>query len=949
MDDITPPDSTEAVQALDPSMPTHAVTGALPPGHVHVYDISGKEPVLGSMDPSEVTDSVASGGFSLPKGAPVHVISPDGTMGTMDPSEAPEAFKNGYKFASPDEVKYGGDKGEAQSFTEGAVKGILGPIAAPLENAYGVDTKQLLAHEQINPRASLAGELSGFVAGSGVGQGALLNKAGEATEVASGLGQGDRLSRMGAEGINQAVQAILMQGGEEIHKSYVEDPSQTADSVVMHMTMAPILGGLFGGTAGALLRKATPEAGQFVSELDKGALDAGALKQSIQASDSSPTLKERAIKALDLGRRSSDADELEKASKTLGVDLPEGAINDHEAVQRARDILNKGRYTLAGDAYGKQLDKAYSGAQNVLEAAAQSTNNMTKDELGHSLVDSLTKQTEEAYKPIKAIYSDLESMHSAVPVEDAASKLKSSLADTDVMNLEGRTEAGKMARNVLETAKGVKTADDLSKLRSLPELRDLGTATNIDPMSRIKSIIRDKIEQLQHEAVGEASKANPELASAVDVAKQAKSAYKPYIDKLSEFSNWIGKGRIHGTEDALRFINEKLSPTELSNRIFSASKDPQFVKFMQKEFPSQYEAMRQFKRAELLDNAHSIEHGFIPKTFFRKFNDLEPEIQKALYRPEEIAKIKASETFIGKAFPKTYNGSDTAHTLMAHEGLGSLTGYAVANARDLGLKKMINVASKTAEGRQAMELAQATVKGENLATNAVKSVFNATRQMPSNVIPLVASRSKLDRLVQEAVKDPNKLVAMNDNNNSIPAYSASMAASAARVVTYLSSIKPQQNLQAPLDSKLPIDPGKKAQYDRALDIANQPLVVLNGLKDARITPFDVQSLHSMYPAVYDKLASKINNEITEAVHKGNEIPYKTRMGLSIFLGQPLDSTMMPMSIINAQPKAGQQQPESDRQPAGKPPTEASMKGIQKVPNQYRTPGEARATRAQRTK
>lgn len=940
--DSVPQVPVEAPEQTQPTAPTPQATG------VPIYNISGQEPVLGNIDPSEVTESVASGSFSFPKGVPVHVISPEGTMGTMDPAEAPEAFKNGYKYATPDEVQYGGYKGEAQAFTEGAVKGLLGPLAAPLESAYGVDRQQLLGHQQINPTSSGVGEAGGFLAGAGLGQAAALSKAGEAAEVVSGLGQGGKLSQIGAEGLNQAVQGILMQGGEELHKAYVQDPSQTADSVIMHMTMAPVLAGLFGGATGALLRKATPEAGQFISELDKAALDKGALKQSIEASDVGPTLKERAIKALDLGRRSSDAGELEKASETLGVPLPEGALNDHEAVQRARDILNKGRYTVAGDAYGKQLDKAYSGAQNVLESAAQSTNNLSKEELGHSLVDSLTKQTEEAYQPIKKIYSDLESMHSAVPVDDVVSKLKASLANTDVMNLEGRTEAGKMARNVLETAQGVKTADDLSKLKSLPELRDLGTATNIDPMSRIKSIIRDKIEQLQQEAVEKASKSSPELANAVGLAKEAKTAYKPYIQKLSEFSNWIGKGRIHGTEDALRFINEKLSPTELSSRIFSASKDPQFVRFMQKEFPSQYEAMRQFKRAEVLDASRSIDHGFVPKTFFRKFNDLETEIQKALYSPEEVAKIKASETFLGKAFPRTYNGSDTAHTLMAHEALGSIHGYAVANARDAALKKAISVASKTAEGRQAIELAQATVKGEKATNNAIKGIFNATKQMPANVIPIISARAKMDKLVQEAIKDPNKLVAMNDNNNSIPAYSATMAASAARVVTYLSSIKPDQSPKSVLDSKLPPDPNKKAMYDRALDIANQPLVVLNGLKDARITPFDIMSLRSMYPNVYNKLSTKINQEIVESVHEGKEIPYKTRMGLSIFLGQPLDSTMTPEAIISAQPKPVPQD-QSQRQPAGKPPSESSMKGIDKLPNQYRTPGEARAVRAQRTK
>jgi hypothetical protein len=71
--------------------------------------------------------------------------------------------------------------------------------------------------------------------------------------------------------------------------------------------------------------------------------------------------------------------------------------------------------------------------------------------------------------------------------------------------------------------------------------------------------------------------------------------------------------------------------------------------------------------------------------------------------------------------------------------------------------------------------------------------------------------------------------------------------------------------------------------------------------------------------------------MTESLSKGKSIPYKTRIGLSMFMAQPLDSTMTPGAILSAQP-----------QPAPPPQPQGKEKGssLAKLPKSYQTPGQA---------
>jgi hypothetical protein len=214
---------------------------------------------------------------------------------------------------------------------------------------------------------------------------------------------------------------------------------------------------------------------------------------------------------------------------------------------------------------------------------------------------------------------------------------------------------------------------------------------------------------------------------------------------------------------------------------------------------------------------------------------------------------------------------------------------------------------------------QHLIRGESLLTRAAKNVFKpgamvlASSQMPSD-----KDRKKLDSSLQDIQYNPNSLFAVGGKSGHyLPEHGVVLGQVAANAANYLNSQRPSENRQSPLDSAAPVTAAQKAAYIRTLDIAQQPLLVLSRIKDGTITPGDVKTLTTLYPKLYTRLAEKVNNEMTEALSKGASVPYKTRIGLSMFLARPLDSTMTPTSILAAQPAPQQAQPQQAPQKASK--------------------------------
>jgi hypothetical protein len=832
--------------------------------------------------------------------------------------------------------KYGTLGQMAKTAAEGVAEGIAGPLAPMAETSLGIATPEdIRGRAEENPGVKGTGEAVGLVAPALVSGGtSLAAKVGirgaaealPAISAASKLTQGEMLSNVGSlgakalgvaggegyvakavdYGVKAAFEGALYDSGKQVTDMYLAEPGTAADFSIAHMGLTAALSGVFGGAFGAAANAIAKKPMQsLVSSADTAAVEAGDLGALLKADPAIPDAKKTGLlEALNIGKKKANAKEIESIAQELGLPATPGMTLDSPLVKMQVDRLSHSPSTFSGDRIGKQLDSAYNTAESVLLDSTASANKMSSAELGDAVKEGLTTKIRTAYAPQKEAFEELSALHQSVPLEsDAVEGLAKSLGEIKEVKLSPNTSEGKLVRQVLDLAKNAQTAEDLTTIRNIADLKPSGVGA--DPLGWLKGKIRDELGELQEDSIRRYSKSFPRndeagamFASKVEQADAAREAYKPYIKKVSQLSEWMGKGKIRGTEDALHFLNEKLSPSDVSRRLFSSSKDPEFLKFFSKEFPEEFKMVRDYQRQAIRDEA-SLNGEFSAKKFFKKFNDLEKEVQANLYSKEEINKIRKLETYYKEAFPPNFNPSGTAHMLSLADA-SNAKGLLFANARDYGIEKMIQMAEKGSEIHNAQALGKATSQGWKMASDSAKAIFNASKQIPAKVIPIAAHRETLDRLVAESVKNPDRLYAINDNNP-IHEYNEPFAATSATAVQYLNSIKPKDDPSAPLDSRRPANATEKAAYHRALDIAQQPLLTMKYIKDGTLTSKDVTTIKAIYPNLYNKLSEQIMQEMINAKTKKQTIPYATKQSLSLFLGQTLDSTLTPQSIRSAQP------------------------------------------------
>lgn len=242
--------------------------------------------------------------------------------------------------------------------------------------------------------------------------------------------------------------------------------------------------------------------------------------------------------------------------------------------------------------------------------------------------------------------------------------------------------------------------------------------------------------------------------------------------------------------------------------------------------------------------------------------------------------------------------------------------------------------------RAATEYGTNIFKGQKLSESAIKKIFKGeTKILPESKRPTEETRHKIEAALNGLQKDSTKLMnASQSIGHYLPNHAASIGAVTMNAVNFLNSIRPQNAPQAPLDPPKPISDAIKSQYERVLDIAQQPLIVLESISNGTLTSHDIIAIQTLYPDLYRGLQQKIMVEMVDHVAKGEEVPYDTRLGLSLFMGQPLDSTMKPDAILSAQPTPKEETPMETGQ--GKKPSQSASSNALKTAKTGRTQTQA---------
>lgn len=896
-------------------------------------------------------------GFQLDQEAPQPQIEGGG--------ELPEGFQL-------DEEKYGGTGEQIKAGAEALGRGFLGPLAPLAEKALGVKEEDIRGRQEANPVTAGLGEAVGLGAGllTGTGEAALMTKAGAAAVKAAGLGEvakGASLSyRIGSEALKQATEMAVLQTGDELTKKVLHDPGASAETAIPNIGLAAVLGG--GG----------------------GALWAGAVSPLWKATQGK--IVEPGLKGIQswFGKAEQSAAEnvVEKSGLNLppplqavGNDVP-GAAGHHANVMNAETMVGKG--------YQKQVAKAESDAtENILGNLGTKSGDLDKMELnrantGEKFGETVTEDFTPEHKDLTDRYDKFNKRNgNTAPKESDYRSLAdevSAKGEELAWNAAPKTspEIPKMVENFMDDLGNATTAEQIKKqITSLMNTHrsnpiTSGAASELAAMARkfhektIENGILSRGERiLQHGVEGPGSvelqqQAQKEIAE----YNQLRGDYRDYMKKLEDFDKHTQVGRWETPRGYFKALAEKarLNPEKLADAIGNANKS-NILEQLQQNLPKTLEAARQYHIEKLLDKNYKNGALDIHKLVKNLTEDISPQLRDFILSKPQQEQISAVATVLQRLQNKeTHQGLfRKAMEALSHKypsaaafavGLAShsveipiiahLAKVAFGEGSDATriamLKYMNSGMPIKAEGlKSAVDYIAKVARGQAMLNKATAAVLKPGAQVVASY-PTSNDREKLQNALDKVQNNPDKLIAGEDGHlgHYMPESQSAIAQTATQAANYLNSIRPKPFRAGPLDKEIEPSQDAMAKYNRAMDIAINPTIVLDHIKEGTLQPTDIAHLHAMYPSLQKQFTTNLLDQVTNMHANDQDVPYKTRMSISLFLGQPLDSSMKPESIIAAQPKPRP----SMQQPGGMGKPKRGTASLGKAPNAYKTTSQA---------
>lgn len=891
------------------------------------------------------------------------------------PGQIPEADFIPDEQFQDDEGKYGTIGQQALAGVEGVAKGIAGPLA-PLAQVHvlGMNPEDIRLRAETNPITHGVGEAVGLGAGliTGTGEAALMGKAGTLAMEAAGLG-GKALEtaslgyKVGSAAVQQAAEMAVYQGGDEVAKVILKDPNSSVESAMANIGLAAALGGATGAALEGTVKPLwNATAGPKVSEFLTGLKD-----------------------HLNGGSRLILPGETEAAIKNLGIEM---SPEIRAAISKDPKLVE--HFTTLKYAQNPKIMGAIEKVQNDASEAVAASLNMhpsqiaeySENEAGHDLLGAFKKEYAEKYGPMQEAYAKRKAEAATISIPDDAR-----LEQYEKLIVNGMEKVGTdspyyglyheygnrmLARDTVGGLDQVITEIN-NRVKGLKVGGDYNT---INALNDIKRSMQDLQENQIVQQSANLEKQGVEYGSALgrDLNRERAdltAQYRNFAEMSEELSNHVGAGNFYGAKTLEGKLENKVTAEALLNK-FSFKNNADFIPFLQKNFPETLAEVQQNELKRLLKPAFLSAKGENAINI-NKLNDIldknlagKKEYIEQLLSPEAIQKIRAAKTLVDSIpSPKDSGTPGGLAKLLknmpasALAGIGMIMGHGAGHVAGGGvggmligelshklgreapdavrlayLKFMGSDQPIKAEGFKAMvDFFSNVYKGEHLLNKATANVFKAgTPVLASHQMPDAKDREKLDKAVVRLQDKPNQLMNQKDDlGHYLPNHQMATSETSARALQYLQSIKPKPHTFGPLDRPVPPQPIEIARYNRALDIAQQPAIVLEHMKNGTLMATDIADLHNLYPALYQSLTQKITNQMTSHHAEDEPIPYKTRMSISLFLGQPVDASMQPMSIQAAQPKP--QAPVPPQQGSQASGNKGTTKDLGKLSKSYQTP------------
>ena len=946
-----------------------------------LYNTTTREPE--TLPFEQITPAIINGTHSYAADAKVNVVDDGGKAYQLPATQLKDALGQGYKLESPQAsaVRQYVDQNKG---LEGTAKVALGKFAD--EALFGVP--QIVAEHKMDPfdtakwealkkdhgLATAVGSVGGFLGSLAVG-GPLFEGAGKVGEAAEKL-TANQLERVGlSTGADSAAKAITAKMATSAAKLGAEGVVVSApralteaslgdyDAAAESLMAGGAMGGVLGLGAGAIsgpaarvmksLSKTMAEESPTVRAAVNATQAAAPGESGLVGAASNMGASDETIEGMlkNLKRQKPNAPDIEMASRQLDVPVLEGQTSDSKFIQDMHSsIINSP--TPTGIAQAEKLATIQGGVRNGLEKALGDGSDLSAENAGDMIKDSIYSKLDEQADKFHDLYQNkIGESTRAIEVapemlQDAAKKITPGRVGKFV-----KGDVQKVVEDIKDRFSKIETADDIKELRTqlngeLSPMADQAT-------KNVYNNARQALNDLRNESIvkaateGAATKAEGEkIAQELrGLIKDTDAQFKEHREMLNDLGRdaKLGKSRNQG---ALEEKLDNTSSAKLVDKLFD-KKNAKALDRLKEHFPDAYETLMKFKRSELLQKG--MKDGQINSAqVIKEIKALGPELQDHLLGGQKHM-FDAARTVHESIMPNL-NPSGTSKA-MAFRDLLTPKG-AIGGAMDMA--KMQAVKASRAQG--LLEAEQA-MKKTGLSLDKIPQAIDRMKQIgsESNIVgaglahalelggstPTKTSKNedikKIKKKAEYYVGNPDALINQLAEhtapfaNTGAPQTAQALGQKMAATIDYIHQITPKplapQNPFMP-DTFTPSD-ADMAKYERKLAVILNPSSVIDDLGKGTLTHDQVEALSTVYPTIYKAMQGRVVSHLT---NKKPNLPYQSRLKLSMLLGFNVDGSLEPSYVSSLQDNfqfsqeqmnpnarlsfANQAQPETDTEDLG---------------------------------
>ncbi len=873
--------------------PTYGVPEGKPMTYAETMAARGKAKMRPSMDTEgsitykPTTENYADGGVvksgggdDAPPGFNEYLSGSDTSapMATDSGDEPPPGFSD---FIAPElqQMKYGTTGQMVKAGLEGAAQGLIGPFAPGLEEAAGVNPEDIRGRAETNPLTHFGGEAAGLIGPAFATAGATLAERAGLSGVAKAI---PTLAKASQAGALDAIQAKLgLTAGETL-----------ASKIGVGAAKAAIDNALIAGndeTSKMILGDPNQSVETALTIIGLSGLIGGVLGGAAPAAG-----------------KLWDATVGNKAGQLISDfkgRMAEHVANPDPVSSMTKELtdLHQGITNVADEVYGPTGLKAQDVAKSMPEM-----HDGISDQIQNTF-DTVQKQVDKmASKP--EIYPPRLTAKLRTDLDAFASKV--SQPDVSPGDLFNATQ------DLKQTLQGYSKFD-----------------TFVKPVDEAYDFVRDA-KQLSY-GIRQGLEDTSVWGDAAKRQQAINKAFSEYLPTLKDFEKRFTT-KVSG--------EPTIDPGKVSTYLGQLGKPSAEIK--QSMLQNFLDATEKYKK--VINQTHT-NLGLDSPITQSPLNVTMSSLGK------KTLGSKLADAFVqkglGDAGASALGGSagiGLAHATGLNAGIGAIIGQQALTPFFKSVlpsiaKALVGGATSASGFRSMVDYATEVARGNILLTKAATNIFKPDAEVLSpGFIPGDKEREKLNKSLIKIQDNPESMLnKINPIQGYMPNHANALDQTTGNAVTYLNSLRADTSRPGPLDSKPVISKPQQQKFNAALDIAEQPALVLKKAKEGTLTQQDLQHLNNLYPHLLPSIRSKVMQAMTDHITKGGDVPYKTRIGLSLLMGQPLDSTMSPASIIAAQIGAPQQaQQQAPQAPQKKSKGSPSSPALQKLPGMYNTANQA---------